>query len=179
MEKINDPLKHLKRNYGKTSSIVSLLSPAKIYQFYNKQLTMKQITDFLATTESYTLMKRDRKRNIFNKTITFHRRDLVQADIFYTDRLASENDNAKHILCLIDCHTRFSFCEPLLDKTAKSVTNKIKIIFDRIGTLPKVFCSDHGTEFDNNHTKNYLKKKKIEIFFSQGDTKAAVCERFQ
>ena len=179
MEQIKNPLKHLKRNYGNSRSIVSFLSPNKIYKFYNKQLSMKDIMNFLSTTESYTLMKPERKRTIFSKTITYHRRDLFQSDLFYVDRLSSENDGVKYILTVIDCHTKFAFCEPLKDKTAKTVNNNIKIIFDRVGTLPTVFCSDRGKEFDNKLTINYLRKKNIKVFFAQGDTKCAVVERFQ
>ena len=86
-EKLTNPLNHLKKNYGKAGSIVSFLSPQKIYLFYNGEIKMEDIKSFLETSESYSLLKHEQPVKIFNKTITFHWRDLMQADLFYVDRL--------------------------------------------------------------------------------------------
>ena len=178
-EKITDPYKHLKKNYGKPGSIVSFLSPHKIYLFYNGEIKMKDIKKFLETSESYTLLKHEQSVKIFNKTITFHWRDVLQVDLFYIDRLQNENDGVKYILTAIDVFTRFGFCEPVMNKTAKEVTNKLEIIFNRLGVLPKVVCSDKGSEFKNRYTEKFLKNHKIKFFYAQTDPKAACVERLQ
>ena len=84
-EKITNPYKHLKKNYGKPRSAVSFLSPKKIYDFYNGNIKMKDIYKFLETSESYSLLKYKQPIRIFNKTITFHWRDVIQVDLFYVD----------------------------------------------------------------------------------------------
>ena len=140
---------------------------------------MKNIRAFLETSESYSLLKHEKSVRIFNKTITFHWRDLLQADLFYIDRLESENNNIKYVLTIIDCFTRFAFCEPLLDKKAETITKKLEMIFNRLGVLPRVLCSDKGSEFNNNYTHAYLKKHKVKFFYAQTEPKAAVVERFQ
>ena len=81
-EILKNPEKHLRDNYGNTDSPVSFLSSGKIYRFYNRQLSMKKIKEFLTTSESYTLLKPEKSRRIFNTTITYEPRDLVQADLF-------------------------------------------------------------------------------------------------
>ena len=85
MNNIKNPIDHLKQNYGKSDSVVSFLSPRRIYDFYNKKLTMKEILEFLETSESYTLLKFEQKRRIFDKTLVYHPRDLFQGDLFYFD----------------------------------------------------------------------------------------------
>lgn len=78
---LTNPEKHLKENYGKTSSIVSFMSPRKIYKFYEGRLKMKTILQFLSSSESYTLMKQERPRTVFNPTLTYGYRDLVQGSV--------------------------------------------------------------------------------------------------
>ena len=178
-EKILDPYNHLKKNYGKVGSIVSFLSPYKIYLFYNRKIKLKEIKNFLESSESYSLLKHEQAVKIFNKTITFHWRDVLQVDLFYIDRLKDENDGVRFILTGVDVFTRFGFCEPLINKSAREVTNKLEIIFNRLGVLPKVVCSDKGSEFKNQYTETFLKKHKIKIFYAQTDPKAACVERLQ
>ena len=108
---------------------------------------MKDIYKFLETSESYSLLKYKQPIRIFNKTITFHWRDVIQVDLFYVDRLKDENDGVKYILTAIDVFTRFGFCEPITDKSGPTVTNKLKTIFNRLGVLPKTICLDQGSEY--------------------------------
>ena len=140
---------------------------------------MKDIYKFLETSESYSLLKYEQPIRIFNKTITFHWRDVIQVDLFYVDRLKDENDGVKYILTAIDVFTRFGFCEPIKDKSGPTVTNKLKTIFNRLGVLPKTICSDQGSEFKNCHIVNYLKGHKIKSVYAQADPKAACVERLQ
>ena len=178
-EKITHPYRHLKKNYGKPHSVVSFLSPKKIYDFYNGNIKMKDIHKFLETSESYSLMKYEQSVKIFNKTITYHWRDILQVDLFYVDRLESENNGTKYILTVIDVYTRFGFCEPIINKSASEVISKLQTIFNRLGVLPNILCSDQGREFKNKKIEKYLKEHKIKSVYARTDPKAAVVERLQ
>ena len=70
---------------------------------------MKDITKFLETSKSYSLLKHEQSVKIFNKTIAFHWRDVLQVDLFYIDWLEAENDGVKYILTAIDVFARFVF----------------------------------------------------------------------
>ena len=100
-------------------------------------------------------------------------------NVIYEWSLSAENDGVKYILTIIDVFTRYAYCEPLQDKSARSVTSKLETIFNRLGVLPKVFCTDKGSEFNNRYTQNFLKSHKIKFFYAQTEPKAAVVERFQ
>lgn len=97
---------HLKLNYGDFQSPVSYLGISNIYRFYNRKLSKKQIIDILSQSETYTLMKRGKISKIFTPTISYFPHELFQADLVFVDRLASENDGVKYLLCVIDCYTR-------------------------------------------------------------------------
>ena len=85
----------------------------------------------------------------------------MQMDLFYVDNLKDDNDGVMYILTVIDIFTRYGFCELLKSKSAEEVTNKLRIIFNRLGVLPKNVCSDSGSEFNNRYTENFLKSHKI------------------
>lgn len=110
---------------------------------------MKDIYKFLETTESYSLLKYEKSIKMFNKTIKFHWHDVTQMDLFYVDNLKDDNDGGMYILTVINIFTRYVFCEPLKSKSALEVTNKLRIIFNRLSVLPKNVFSDSGSESKN------------------------------
>lgn len=179
MTHLTNPIVHLKDNYGKTDKVVTFLAPRKIYRYYEGKLKMKDIMGVLSQSESYTLLKNEKPRRIFNNTITYKSRDLVQGDLFYVDKLSQENKGVKYILSVLDCHTRYAFCETLTNRSCEAVRHALERIFLRMNPVPRIFCSDRGAEFKCKATKQFLQKLKIKTFYAMGSAKASMVERFQ
>ena len=92
-------------------------------------------------------------------------------DLFYVDKLKSENDGIKYILTAIDVYTRFGFCEPIINKSASEVISKLQLILNRLGVLPNIVCSDQGAEFKNKYITKFLKEHKIKSVYAQTEPK--------
>ena len=151
------------------------MSPTKLYQFYNGKIIIKDIYKFLETTELYSLLKYEQSIKMFNKTIAYHWHDGMQMDLFYLDNLRDDNDGVMYILTIINIFTRYGFCEPLMTKSALEVTNKLRIIFNRFGVLPKNVCLDSGSEFKNQYTENFLKTHKINFCLYSNRSQGSLC----
>ena len=171
--------KHLKANYHNVKSPVSFLSPNKIYQYYNKQLPLKKIKDFLSTSESYTLLRPDKKPSVHTRTISYYPGDVLQADLFFVDRISEFNDNVKYILSCICVHSKFAYLEPMKTKSAQETQEKLSLIFQRMPSKPNICVFDQGTEFKNNIIAKFLKKLGIKHFFALGEYKCSTVESFQ
>ena len=176
---IENPREHLEDNYGSSDSILSYMGESKIYDYYKGMLKKKEIREVLSKNDSYSLMKQERTPRIFNNTLVYHPRDLMQADLFHIDKLAENNDQTKFILCVIDCYTRKVWVEALSNKTCAVVSLHLALIFDRMGSIGRVFASDKGSEFNCKTTRQMLRDRQITIFLALGDTKCAIVERFQ
>ena len=172
-------LKHLTENYTNVKSPVSFLGPRKIYRYYNKILSQKQIRDFLATSESYTLLRPERKPTVHAPTISYYPMDVIQSDLFFVDKIADFNDGVKCILSSICVHSKFAYLEDMKTKTAKETKEKLAMIFQRMPSKPNICTFDQGSEFKNAIVTNFLKKLGVKQFFAMGEYKCAVAESFQ
>ena len=171
--------KHLKTNYNNIKSPVSFLSPYKIYQFYNGNLPLKKIKKFLSTSESYTLLKPDKKPSVHTSTLSYYPGDVVQADLFFVDRISEFNDNVKYILSCICVHSRFAYLEPMKTKSAQETKEKLSLIFQRMPTKPNICVFDQGSEFKNIIIAKFLKHLGIKHYFALGEYKCSTVEAFQ
>jgi hypothetical protein len=174
-----NPIKHLEKNYNNIESPVSHLAPKKIYEFYAKRVPLKKIKKFLEASEGYTLLKKERQSNIHTPTLSYYPGDLIQADLFYVQKLSEENKNMKYILSAIDTYTKFAYLEAVETKSADEVLSKIALILSRMPRISNIWCFDRGGEFENSKVINFLKKRGIKTFFTLGEHKAAICEKFQ
>ena len=172
---IDDPLEHLKKSFENKDENIIYLSPNKIYKFYNGRVAYRDIKDVLETSESYTLLRQEIPRSEFNHTLAYHARDIIQADIFYIDKLSNENNGYKYVLTVIDCYTKYAFVEALIHKNANDVNMALLRIFHRMGSLPKILSTDRGTEFTNSKVKASCRRLGIRQFFAMGDTKVKHC----
>lgn len=103
--------------------------------------------------------------------------DLFEADLIEVRNYAKQNKNFNYILTVINCFSKFAYCEPLKTKTGKEVTVAFKKILKRT-TPPKNLHVDQGKEFFNSHFQKLMKKYKINIYPSYSTKKCAIIERF-
>ena len=156
----NDPLEHLKQNYSDVGSNVAFLSASALRKLYRGKLTGKQIDKYLATTQSYTLGRCEKQRKVFGRTIAYHRYylkhvaatcrmliilfdfrfDKFQCDLIDISRLSEYNLNFRYILVVIDCFSRFVWCELLRTKSCDEMVIALEKIFLR-GASPNILSS--------------------------------------
>ena len=174
-----DAEKHLYENYTNVESPVSFLSPQKIHQYYNGKLPMGPIKKFLATNESYTLLRPERKPTVHAPTLSFFPGDVLQGDLFFVDKISEHNNGVKYILSIICVHSKYAYLEPMKTKSAKETKEKLGLILQRMPSKPNIMTFDQGSEFKNETVINFLRKLNIRQFFAMGEYKCAVVERFQ
>ena len=86
--------------------------------------------------------------------------DTWTADLAFFDKLATVNKGYKYILVVLHIFSRFAWCKPLKDKTAKEVLRVFKEIL-HTGVKPKKIWTDLGGQFYNKTEENLFKSNVI------------------
>ena len=154
-----------------------LLSASRFHREH-KRLKLKNVVSYLRGVDGYTL-----HRPAIRK---FRRRRVVVAgpfaqwigDLADMQKYAEYNDEKKYILFFIDAATRMLYGEAIPSKSADSVLEATKAIFQSSRSTPKAIQFDKGKEAINNTYKAYLAKSKIKLFTTEDEiTKGALAER--
>ena len=118
-----DALEHLKQNYRNVNSHILFQSISYLKKFY-KILTKDEIENVLNTFESYSLMKPLSYRKKTNPFLSFHVRDVFQADLVLISELSSFNNEVKYLFCCTDIFSKrwlsHGDCFALLNKYTSS-----------------------------------------------------------
>ena len=89
--------------------------------------------------------------------------------------LSKYNRGNRYLLVVVDAFSKYTWVEPIIkSKTGIAVTEAFKKILKRAQTLQ----TDNGKEFYNHTFQKLMKDKDIHQFFTTGDTKASMVERF-
>ena len=126
----------------------------------------KAVEHELLKLREITLHKPLRKRFPRRKTIVHFTNFQYQADLIDMSKYASENDNNKWILTLIDCFSRYAYVFVLKDKSAESVVAAFKIFFKLNKGPIRLVQSDSGKEFKNRKLYDLFKQHKVKHFTS-------------
>ena len=148
-----------------------------LYRLMKGKATKKQVVDWLANQDAYTLHKPIRHRFPRRKTFARDIDYLWQADLVDMTHLADYNDGYRYILTVIDVFSKFAWVIALKKKDAKTVAETFQsIINDR---KPIKLQTDKGKEFINAFFQDKLRERGIQFYVSQNeDIKASVVERF-
>jgi hypothetical protein len=141
-----------------------------------KELKLKEAQEWLSNQNTYTLHKQVRRKFPRNKIMAYGIDNLWQADLVEMIPYASENDNYRYILVVIDVFSKYMWVRPLYRKNAKCLKTALQSIFNE-GRVPKNLQSDEGLEFKNRLVKNLLDSHKINYYNVYSDKKCAVVER--
>lgn len=169
--------KILKDIYYDLKNPAAFSSPYNLYKAVKKKkITLREVKDFLAGQDAYTLHVQAKKPRKFRKTIAHGINEIHQADLIDMSSLSKENKGYKFILTNIDVFSRKAWAIPIKNKMAISVKNA----FQEIHKLakPKFLNTDKGSEFLASVTQNYFKSKEIRHYTTSSDYKASLCERF-
>jgi Integrase core domain/Chromo (CHRromatin Organisation MOdifier) domain len=167
----------IKRNYTTPGHPTAFSGITQTYKFYRGYVPLQRIKNILSGVEGYTLHKefRNRPRNI---TYKHFKRYQFQMDLVEVGQFSEKNDGCRYLLNCIDIFTRYAFVRPLKDKSAKTVLDAFKSILLEAQTKPLMVVMDKGTEFMNQHFKNFCDSQKIKLINPQASVHAAFIERF-
>ena len=100
---------------------IGLKSVNKMYIYLktkhpNKNITKKELNDFLSKRKENQLFKQVKTDNLFNKTIAENVGYTLQIDTMDFNSYKSQNKGYRYILVCIDVYSRKVFLRALLDK---------------------------------------------------------------
>jgi len=75
-----------------------------------------------------------------------------QADLVAMKEFSEHNEGYKYLLCVIDCYSKYTWCEKLKTNTGKETARAFEQIFNK-GRTPNDFQFDMGKEFYNENLK--------------------------
>ncbi len=141
------------------------------------RLTDKQVTDWLAGEDAYTLHRTAPINYKRNRVVVYGIDTQFQADLVDMTAYSKENANNKYLLTCIDVFSKYAWARALKNKSGVEVTKAFKSILEE-GRVPKKLQTDKGTEFFNKHFQDLMKKHDVHHFATATDLKASVVERF-
>lgn len=144
----------------------------------DKNITLRDVKNFLSKQDVYTLHKPVRKRYPTNKTLSAGIGIDFQLDLADLRKIRDFNDGYGYILVCIDVFSRFLRAAPVKTKSSKDVARAFSQILKRLPSAPWRVFTDKGKEFMGEAFKELLEKKDIQHINPQNpDVKAAVAER--
>ena len=148
-----------------------------LYRLMEGKKTRKQVADWLARQDAYTLhrpiRRRFPRRKIFARDIDY----LWQADLVDMTHMVDYNDGYRFFLTVIDVFSKFAWAVALKKKDARTVSEAFESIIDE--RKPPKLQTDKGKEFINTFFQDKLHYNGIQFYVSQiKDIKANVVERF-
>lgn len=104
--------------------------------------------------------------------------DLHQADLAEFIPYAKQNKGYKYLLFVIDCFSKYLWCEPVKTKSAADVSRALEKIYSgSAAKTPTHLQTDLGREFYNSHVAALLKRLAINHYSTYSTIKAAIVER--
>ena len=95
------------------------------------------------------------------------------------DQFEKRNMNFHYLLTVIDVFSKFTWVEPLKQKTGKCLVKSFANILKKSKRFPKALQTNKGKEFVDKFFQKWLKNKKIHFFTTHNEeTKVCVMERF-
>ena len=151
----------------------------KSVKSHGLKVTRNQVNEFLKGFDTYTLHKPSRKHFSRNPTIVSDIDQQWQADLADVSEFASDNDDTRYLLTIVDCFSKFAWVIPLKTKDS----NRLFVVFTQLFhsrpiRRPKRIQTDKGKEFINSQVQNLFTKFGIHHFVTQNETKASMVERF-
>ncbi len=135
-----------------------------VLQEYRVALKDKDVTDWLAAQDAYTLHRTAHVKYKRNRVVVFGKDVHFQADLVDMSPHSKENDNIKFLLTCIDIFSKYAWARPLKNKMGKKVTKAFKSILKENRVPQKLH--------------QLMKKYNVHHFATASDIKASVIECF-
>ena len=141
------------------------------------KIPLKKAQHVLQQDLAYTLHKPRRRRFPTLPVLVGGLDDQWVADLVEVQPLAKYNRGIRYLLTVLDVLSKYAWVQPLKAKTGVALVKAFNKILKQ-GRQPNRLRTDRGTEFHNHTFQRWLKDHGIDHFFTEGDAKAAVVERF-
>jgi len=154
--------------------------PDKLYKVVKKEGKLKvgrrRILSWLQDQDAYGLQKGIITKFKMSPVVVAGLDSLFDGDLADMQNVSKYNDGVKFLLVLIDVFSRFLWVVPLRDRLVKSVVEALNSVFRKC-RKPSSMRFDKGSEFKNRWVKSYLNSKKVNVYFTENQTKANYAER--
>ncbi len=127
-----------------------------VLQEYGVALKDKDVTDWLAAQDAYTLHRTAPVKYKRNRVVVYRKDVQFQADLVDMSAHSKENDNITFLLTCIDVFSKYAWARPLKNKTGKEVTKAFDSILKENRVSQKL-QTDKGTEFFYKHFQQLMK----------------------
>ena len=170
----------LNKLYYDPSYPASYSGVEKIATATHGTITRKNVVDWLKSQDAYNLHRPYRKKYLRANYNVDNIDDVWEADLVDLQSLKAENDNYAFLLVVIDVLSKYTWVEPLRNKTATEVKNAFERILQRSDKrVPITLQTDKGKEFLGVNFQNFLRNREISFRVSRDPVvKAAIVERF-
>lgn len=158
------------------ASFTGLASLKNTYKQFNNKTNKKELANWLQKQETYTLHKPLIKKFRREKVKVSGIDDLWQVDLVDVSNISRENKGYRYLLTVIDVFSKYSWAEPLKNKTGESILKAFKKIIK--SRIPKKIQSDKGLEFLNKYVQKFFQELGIHFYTTNSELKASVVERF-
>lgn len=133
--------------------------------------------EWLQEQDAFTLHRYARKKFPRRMYTVFKMDHVWESDLADMRALKTYNDNMTFLLIAIDVFSKYTWVEPLKDKTSKSVATAFEKIL-RLGRIPDFLQTDKGREYLGREMQDVLRKYDIRYRVVRSpDVKCAVAER--
>jgi Integrase core domain len=171
--------RQLKKIFYNPADPASFSTLEILYDATGRKIEKSVIRKWLQKQKAYTLHKPRRKRFKRNFYNVNNIADLWQTDLICWESLGNHNDGYKYILVVIDVFSKFAYTVALKSKTADSIIEAFKRIFEKTDLKPLQLSSDKGGEFRNKKFQVFMKKNHIRFDVVEDDqNKSSIAERF-
>ena len=109
--------------------------------------------------------------------MTYYPGQIVQSDLIDMQKYSQKNSGFNYILVVIDCFSKFLWCVPLKNKTAKETGTGLRSILNSMQFPVQTMIFDQGLEYVNFIVQNLLKERGIYSYHILTKTKASSAER--
>ena len=104
--------------------------------------------------------------------------NICGTDLTDMQRLSTFNKRILFLLCIFDVYSKYSWVNPIKDKTGITITCAFQKILDKSGHKPNKIWVDKGSEFYNGSLKSWLENDDRETYSTHNEGKSVVAERF-
>ena len=138
-------------------------------------LSKKKVADFLHSKDPYTKYRHSTRHHKRLPAFAKRINEIWCLDLAFLDKLSDTNNRVKYLLVCVDVFSRFVRAQPMKSKYSTDAVVAFKKML-RKKSMPAKVWVDQGTEFSGEFRK-FFTNKKIKIFSTGSETKAAVAER--
>ncbi|KAL3096673.1 hypothetical protein niasHS_004192 [Heterodera schachtii] len=178
MELINATLDKLYNNPSSPAAFAGVTALWKEARKKIKQLSKKDVQNYLEGHRTYTLMRPRRVHFRRAKTVAAGFMTDVQVDLADFQTLSRQNRGHRYLLVAVDVLSKRLFVVPLKNKRAEEMLEAFKELVKQMPMVPHRIFSDKGTEFKNQLLKKFFDEQEIQKHEPvHSSVKASVAER--